>query len=395
MTTPSDEYRISWWLGEFASRKTELAFQKYMQDIINRQLRIVLLVWGGLLLLFAVPDWTALGLTQPFYHLLSYRLIIVLALVAVVLSIKPETDFFTISYVIAVIVVAGFSGFMMEFYYRPDIAIWTIGVIMIQIMGLFMFIPIRFNLAFAGGLYGVVITMVTRQVMGTSGADLIGLFFLLMLPFVLGAATALRLNFLQRSQFILLSQTETINQELELEIDRRHKLELKLKEMAATDPLTGLYNRREYEMLFAHEIERARRLDSPLSVCIADLDHFKEVNDTYGHDAGDEVLRRTARLIRDKTRSMDIVGRLGGEEFIILLPEASRNQAAMIGNRILEALASTDIDVGTAIVRIKATIGVAQLLPDDRDFNAAIRRADAAMYRGKEAGRNRVEIDPG
>jgi len=232
-------------------------------------------------------------------------------------------------------------------------------------------------------------------VMGTSGADLIGLFFLLMLPFVLGAATALRLNFLQRSQFILLSQTETINQELELEIDRRHKLELKLKEMAATDPLTGLYNRREYEMLFAHEIERARRLGSPLSVCIADLDHFKEVNDTYGHDAGDEVLRRTARLIRDKTRSMDIVGRLGGEEFIILLPEASRNQAAMIGNRILEALASTDIDVGTAIVRIKATIGVAQLLPDDRDFNAAIRRADAAMYRGKEAGRNRVEIDPG
>ncbi|MBN2398304.1 MAG: GGDEF domain-containing protein [Deltaproteobacteria bacterium] len=390
MTTASDEYKTTWWLAEFANRDTELAFQRHMQDVINRQLRAVLFVWGALLLLFAVPDWTALGPTQPFYHLLSYRLIIVLSLLAVVFGIRPETDFFTISNVITVIVIVGFSGFMMEFYYRPDIVVWTVGVIMIQIMGLFMFVPIRFSLAFTGGLYGVVITMATRWVMGTSKANLIGLFFLLMLPFVLGAATAIRLNLLQRRQFTLLSKAEKINQELELEIDRRHKLELKLKEMAATDPLTGLYNRREYEMLFRHEIERARRLGSPLSVCIADLDHFKEVNDIYGHEAGDEVLRRTADLIRKNVRSMDIIGRLGGEEFIILLPEATCDGAAVTGNRILEALASTDIDVGAAAVRITATIGVTQLLPDDHDLNAAVQRADAAMYQGKEAGRNRV-----
>jgi diguanylate cyclase (GGDEF)-like protein len=390
MTTPSDEYRISRWLAEFVNRETELAFQKHMQDVINRQFRAVLLVWGALLLLFAVPDWTALGPTPPFYHLLAYRLIIALALLAVVITIRPRTDFFTISNVIAVIVVAGFSGFMMEFFYRPDIVVWTVGVIMIQIMGLFMFVPIRFSLAFAGGLYGVVITMSTRWTMGTSGANLIGLFFLLMLPFVLGAATALRLNFLQRRQFALLSQTEKINRELEKEISRRRELELELKEMAATDPLTGLYNRREYEILFRHEIERARRFDAPLSVCIADLDHFKDVNDTYGHEAGDEVLRRAADLIRKNVRTMDIIGRLGGEEFIILLPEAAGADAVVVGNRILEALASTDIDVGAAAVRITVTIGIAQLLPDDHDLNAVIQRADAALYQGKEAGRNRV-----
>jgi len=390
MTTPSDEYRISRWLAEFANRETELAFQKHMQDVINRQFRAVLLVWGALLLLFAVPDWTALGPTPPFYHLLAYRLIIALALLAVVITIRPRTDFFTISNVIAVIVVAGFSGFMMEFFYRPDIVVWTVGVIMIQIMGLFMFVPIRFSLAFAGGLYGVVITMSTRWTMGTSRANLIGLFFLLMLPFVLGAATALRLNFLQRKQFVLLSQTEKINRELEKEISRRRELELELKEMAATDPLTGLYNRREYEILFRHEIERARRFDAPLSVCIADLDHFKDVNDTYGHEAGDEVLRRAADLIRKNVRAMDIIGRLGGEEFIILLPEAAGADAVVVGNRILEALASTDIDVGAAAVRITVTIGIAQLLPNDHDLNAVIQRADAALYQGKEAGRNRV-----
>ncbi len=387
------KYTISKWLAEFADRDTELAFQEHIQHMINRQLRIVLIVWAVLLLLFAMPDFQALGVTRPFYYLLAYRVVIALALLLVVLNIKSKTDFFKISYIVTAIVIVGFTGFMLLFYFRPDIVTWIVGVIMIQIIALMMFIPIRFSLAFVGGLYGVVITLATRWAMGSSKANLIGLFFVLMLPFVLGAATAMRLGISQRKQFALLSQTAKINQELALEIDRRRALELKLTEMAATDPLTGLYNRREYEMLFTHEIERARRADTPLSVCIVDLDHFKKVNDTYGHGAGDEVLRRTAGLLKDKLRSMDIVGRLGGEEFIILLPQTTIDQAAMIGNRILEALAATDIDTGAAIIRITATIGISQMIPSDPNFNAIIQRADEALYRGKETGRNRVEVN--
>lgn len=387
------KYTISKWLAEFADRDTELAFQEHIQHMINRQLRIVLIVWAVLLLLFAMPDFQALGVTRPFYYLLAYRVVIALALLLVVLNIKSKTDFFKISYIVTAIVIVGFTGFMLLFYFRPDIVTWIVGVIMIQIIALMMFIPIRFSLAFVGGIYAVVITLVTRWAMGSSKANLIGLFFVLMLPFVLGTATAMRLGVSQRKQFALLSQTAKINQELALEIDRRRALELKLTEMAATDPLTGLYNRREYEMLFTHEIERARRADTPLSVCIVDLDHFKKVNDTYGHGAGDEVLRRTAGLLKDKLRSMDIVGRLGGEEFIILLPQTTIDQAAMIGNRILEALAATDIDTGAAIIRITATIGISQMIPSDPNFNAIIQRADEALYRGKETGRNRVEVN--
>ncbi len=393
MTTSSKEYKISKWLAEFKNRDTELAYQKYFQHMINRQLRIVLIVWAILLLLFAVPDLEALGATRPFFYLLSYRMVIALTLLLVAIHIKSETDFFKISYIITAIVIAGFTGFMLLFHFRPDIVQWIVGVIMIQIVALMMFIPIRFSLAFLGGLYGVLITLATRWAMGSSKANLIGLFFVLMLPFVLGAATAMRLGVSQRKQFALLSQTEEINQELALEIDRRRALELKLTEMAATDPLTGLYNRREYEMLFTHEIERARRADTPLSVCIVDLDHFKKINDSYGHGAGDEVLRRTANLLKDKLRSMDIVGRLGGEEFIILLPQTTIDQAAMIGNRLLEALAATEIETGVVTIRITATIGIAQLLEKDPDFNAIIQRADEALYRGKETGRNRVEIN--
>jgi diguanylate cyclase (GGDEF)-like protein len=141
-----------------------------------------------------------------------------------------------------------------------------------------------------------------------------------------------------------------------------------------------------------HEIHRARRSGTPLAACILDLDHFKRINDTYGHGAGDAVLRNTAQLLKQKLRTMDIIGRLGGEEFIILLPETTIDQAAAIGTRLLEALAEMEIDVGKTVIRVTATIGISGLIDEDETFNTIIARADEALYRGKNAGRNRVEI---
>lgn len=134
-------------------------------------------------------------------------------------------------------------------------------------------------------------------------------------------------------------------------------------------------------------------MNTDLSICIIDLDHFKNVNDTYGHVVGDDVLRQTAAICRKHLRTVDIIGRLGGEEFVALLPETTIHQAMMIGNRLLEALSTTDIDTGATVIRITATIGISQLLQGDKDFNAIIQRADTALYRGKEAGRNRVEVN--
>ncbi len=393
MTTHTNEYRISRWFAEFSDPGTEQSFQRHFQHILNRQLRIALVVWALLLLVFAIPDYQVIGARPPFFYLLAYRVVIALALFIIILNIKYDTSLFSLSYAVTPVVIAGFSGFMMLFFYRPDAINWTVGVIMIMLISLLMFIPIRFSLAFLSAVCGVIITLLTRFVMGSSKANLIGLFFILMLPLVVGATTARRLAFLQRKQFALLSKTAKINQELEREIQQRLKLEATLKELAATDPLTGLYNRREYEMLFAHEMERARRLHTALSVCIIDLDHFKKVNDTYGHGVGDDVLRRTAAICRKNLRTMDIIGRLGGEEFIILLPETAIDQAVLVANRLLSELSATDIDTGASVIRITATIGISQLLPGDQDANAIIQRADAALYRGKEAGRSTVEVN--
>ena len=358
MNDDSDDYRIATWRAEFANRDTELSFQKQLQAMTNRQIRIVLIVWGALMLLFALPDYVALGATRHFYYLLAYRTVMVLALLVTIFRIRHETDFDKISYAVTALVIAGFTGFMMLFYYRPDAIVWTVGVIMLQIIVLLIFIPIRFCLAFAGGLFGVVITLATRWSMGSPKANLIGLIFMLMLPLILGAATSMRLGISQRRAFVLLEQTKRINRELELEIHHRLKLEAELKKLAATDPLTGLFNRREYETLFRHEVDRARRAGSPLSVCIIDLDHFKKVNDTYGHGVGDEVLRRTADLCRMNLRTVDILGRLGGEEFILLLPETAIDQAVNAGNRLLKAIASAGIEAGASVIRITATIGI-------------------------------------
>jgi diguanylate cyclase (GGDEF)-like protein len=371
----------------------ERDFQSHVQPVVIQQLRWALIVWAALLLLFAVPDYIAMGPVRSFYYLLAYRIIIVAALAVLIFSITPDTRIFQISYFVAVVVVAGFTGFMLFFIYRPDIVNMIIIVIMIQLISLLIFVPIRFMVALCCAMYGVFITLVTRFVLGTSPANLVALLVLLMLPVVIGAGTTMRLGFAQRREFAHLTETKRINRELAEEMQKRVALEEKLKELASTDPLTGLYNRRQYEMLFQHEIGRSRRRDSPLSVGILDLDNFKLVNDTHGHTAGDAVLRCVADVCRRNLRAIDIVGRLGGEEFIILMPECDIDQANILGNRLLKMIESAVVDANTASIRITATIGITQLFPDDKGIEVIISRADDALYRGKRAGRNRVEIN--
>jgi hypothetical protein len=128
-----DEYRFSRWRAEFINPETERAFQKSIQPTFNQQLKLALGVWIVLFLLFAVPDFEALCATPAFFYLLTYRLCIIVALLIVILRIHPDTDYFAVSYAVAAIIVAGFSGFMLFFVYLPEAVNWTVGVIMIMI----------------------------------------------------------------------------------------------------------------------------------------------------------------------------------------------------------------------------------------------------------------------
>jgi diguanylate cyclase (GGDEF)-like protein len=168
-----------------------------------------------------------------------------------------------------------------------------------------------------------------------------------------------------------------------------------LTQEAMTDPLTGLYNRRFFDDALAREIAAAHRRRTPFSVVMLDIDRFKKVNDTWGHDAGDAVLEALARLLERGIRGSDIAARYGGEEFALLLPDtpvAGAAERAEILRRDLEAHA---IDYGGGRISITASFGIAQYGARASEPAAIMKAADAAMYAAKGAGRNKVAVaDP-
>ncbi len=163
-------------------------------------------------------------------------------------------------------------------------------------------------------------------------------------------------------------------------------------EMAITDGLTGLHNRRYLERHLAGLVDQARQRQRPLSLLLLDIDFFKQVNDTHGHEAGDDVLREFSRRIRRTVRSVDLVCRLGGEEFVVVMPETEIRIAALVGERIRERIASQPflIEGGEEKLDITVSIGLAARGDAADQPETLLRRADDALYQAKREGRNRV-----
>ncbi len=162
-----------------------------------------------------------------------------------------------------------------------------------------------------------------------------------------------------------------------------------LRELAMNDPLTGLFNRRHLEEELRKEIDRADRHGRPLALAMLDADHFKRINDGHGHQAGDEVLRAIARRCQNRLRSHDLIGRYGGEEFVIVFPETTLAEAAVVAERLRAAVTEQRIEGGGAKLSVTVSIGLAELVPG-QGLESLFRRADSALYRAKQDGRNLV-----
>jgi diguanylate cyclase (GGDEF)-like protein len=163
-----------------------------------------------------------------------------------------------------------------------------------------------------------------------------------------------------------------------------------VQRQAITDDLTGLVNRRRFIEALDAEVERARSFGSPLTIVLADLDNFKQVNDEFGHHGGDVVLRAFADLIRSHVRDVDVSGRIGGEEFAILLPETDNAGASRVAERMRRSLNEVSIPLSDgASIHVASSFGVAALAPGQTGDDL-LRAADAALYRAKDEGKNRV-----
>jgi len=192
--------------------------------------------------------------------------------------------------------------------------------------------------------------------------------FLLALPFVTGAFA--------------------LNQAL---LGRWRAREAATQRLSMTDELTGLANRRAILNSIRHELARTSRSGIETSVVLLDLDHFKAINDTYGHDIGDRVLKKTATVLTTSVRSADWVGRYGGEEFIVLLPDTPGTEAAMVIERCRQQIEESPLlmDNGERLT-VTASFGIVSLSGEQVDPDEALKRADQALYEAKEAGRNRI-----
>ena len=173
---------------------------------------------------------------------------------------------------------------------------------------------------------------------------------------------------------------------------RVKELQDQLKEMAVRDELTSLHNRRYFDQVIVGEISRARRYKRDLCCLMVDVDHFKQVNDTFGHDAGDVVLSAMGKLLKKDMRTTDTVARYGGEEFVILLPETDVPGAAVCAERILDTVREYEFGVD-GLGPVTVSIGVAPLdLEGDKTGEETVEEADQALYEAKHAGRNCVMI---
>lgn len=171
----------------------------------------------------------------------------------------------------------------------------------------------------------------------------------------------------------------------------KKRVQAQLERMAHSDALTELSNRRDFYEKAEHEVARSRRSGMPFCVLMLDVDHFKKVNDHYGHAGGDDVLRQLARLLVAQLRAVDMPARVGGEEFAVLMPGTPLAEAALAAERLRAALQATAVTLGDGQqISITASIGLAQWSADDTGIDATLKRADTALYRAKATGRNRV-----
>ncbi len=190
---------------------------------------------------------------------------------------------------------------------------------------------------------------------------------------------------------VLVEQLTRQNQKLKKSLAERIAMEQKHRDMAMIDPLTGLYNRRHLQSALRREWQLWKRHEIDCACLMIDLDHFKAVNDTYGHAAGDTVLQTFSHRLRKSVRQVDICCRYGGEEFVVLLPDSTLGEAISAGERILEeSRIETEIEGGATVV-VTASIGVSSLSEcNARGWSDLINRADANLLCAKQAGRNRM-----
>ncbi len=381
------------WRTEFQDTVVEKAYQHSMQSHDACQMRYAMLVSAGLLLTFSVADYHLLGFSDSFLALLAIRLLVISACLLLAWAVWQRPALSQHATPVNVVCLLAISGLLVTIPARPELTGVHLASAVAASMVLYLFVPNRWHWILINNVYlmaGFIVAMllwspISGGMMATS---------LLLLAFLnlLGGLTVTQLNRLRREQFASLIAEREANHRLQAEIEERCQLEGQLRHLAATDGLTGIANRRRFFELAEHELKRAQRDKTPLALCMVDIDLFKRLNDRHGHATGDRVLASVAACCQTVLRETDIIGRYGGEEFIIALPNADLNTATAIAERLRVAVAELSLPMFEEPVSLSVTIGIGHVEPGETWLDPAMLRADQALYQGKASGRNCVVV---
>jgi len=390
----SEASGTSWVTGEFLDRTLEREFNRSRERTTAHYLRIVLIVAAGFFLLFAYNDYRELGLSTEFWFLWGVRLVPVAGALWMLAALARRPALAVAGLPVTALEIVALTAFLAIMWVRPAAIPWHATAMTIILFALYLTLPNRPVLSLTAGTYALFGFLTVGAVSAhISSAHMVRYALLLLMANAFAYFSSVQLNRLRRAEYVVLRKERAARLELEREVDHRRELERGLTELATTDSLTGLLNRRQFVNLSNHEVLRASRSGRPLSVCLFDLDHFKQVNDVYGHDAGDAVLKAVAEAVCRTVRKGDVAGRYGGEEFTLTLPDTNLDAAFELAERLRRTIAEARIPRGGDTLQITATFGVAAFHPQETTVEAALSRADKALYRGKADGRNRIELE--
>jgi len=346
-----------------------------------RQMVVGLAVLALVTVVYSYSDYLLFGLSGQFYSLLALRLILLIATaIVIILLLKAITrpaayDLVVLAYGVCAICICIYIGWT-----RPGSYMQYTALDVAIVIAIYLFFTcrrlIKVALALLLTIGDLMIIIMLKDYVGPLVWN-VTLTSFIVVNFI-GLLFALRIEAFRRRRF--------------LDMLEEQKMRDELVRMASVDELTGIWNRRKFLELAENEAERYVRYLRPYSLMMIDLDYFKTVNDRFGHVSGDNALKQFAGIVSRQIRSIDIFGRLGGEEFGIIMPETGIEEALVLGGRIFKALHSTDINVADgSAVRVTASIGLAQACKAHNSLDEVISAADTALYRAKQKGRDCME----
>lgn len=393
MTKQYNHNDIHWLTGQFRSRSNELKYRDSIEQSVRFESRLALILVAVVFAMFGITDYNLLGLTHEYYLLLAMRIVVVSSCLVLAFIIGSKGGYSRNAWLHALPLWILSIGIILIIPLRPESLSTQITAVVVAIMAVYLLIPNLLTIAAVASLLlsiGFIVTAVIYSDLSPAATLRIGL--LLIMANIVGYSALLRIEFLQRKQYALLNEEREQNKELQAEIAHRKSLEEQLRMVAEQDALTGVDSRAHFMKRAVALLKRSQFDKAPFCLFMIDVDHFKRVNDTWGHTCGDQILTKIVEVCQQTLRPNDIIGRFGGEEFVVGLPNTTANDAKAVAERLRDNVAALSLEGDMSDLRLSVTIGIAVAISEKDDLDSLITRADNMLYVGKREGRNRVVI---